>query len=406
MKNNILLSLFVIILSFSCEKTVDQPYIIKFYGDAYEDVGNSVLIASDGYVIAGMVTEITRKDGNIIESSNTNMGIIKTGWDGEVLWKRSLGGEYDDSGSKIYQLGDGSLICTGTITDPTSPTPGETDIFVVRLTATGEILWEKTYKLAGNQTGRDILKTSDGFMVLGSTDTEREPLTDSTGNRDGNSDIYLLKISDTGEQGDVFAFGFPGNDFPVAIKPDTEGNYIILGTTDRSEPGQDKHNIILIKVNQNGSATEPKIIGGTADEYAGDLEVLADGYLVAGTVGKEGENQKIYISRLTRDIYADPQFLIPDLFKDATSRSVNAIFPYKDNSFLVAGQVGQGAISDLLVFEMDANGTPVEGHQMIRGSTGIQLANDVVSGDDDYIIVVGKNSYDVNSMISFLKFRF
>jgi hypothetical protein len=404
MGKRFLLSLLTIILFFSCEKIIDKPYELRYYGDAYEDIGNSVLITNDGYVIAGMLSRIIRQDGNYIESWNSDMGIIKTGWDGNVLWKRSLGGKYNDTGSKIYQLEDGSLICTGTFTDTTKTVPGQTDVFVVKVSASGELLWQKTYGGSGNQTGKDIIKIPDGFMVLGSTDNERQPLTDSTGNIQGNSDIYLLKISDNGDFIDSFAYGFPGNDLPAVIKPDAGGDYVILGTTDRSDPLQDKNNLILIKINYAGSATEPRIIGGTADEYASDLEVLPDGYLMAGTIGKEDEPQKIYIAKLTRNIYDDP--LVPNLFNDATSRSVKAIFPYNGDSFLVAGQVGQGSASDMLVFEMDANGNPVAGHQMIRGSTGVQVANDVVSGDDGYIIAVGKNSYDVNSMICFLKFRF
>ena len=406
MNRSFIFCLLISILFFSCEKTADKPYELKFYGDAYEDIGNSVLIASDGYVLAGTLSRIIRQDGNYIDSWNYDMGIIKTRWDGNVVWKRSLGGKYTDTGSKIYQLEDGSLICTGTYTDTTKVVPGQTDVFIVKLSATGDLLWQKTYGGSGNQTGRDILKTPGGFMVLGSTDNERQPLTDSTGNIQGNTDIYLLKISDNGDFIDSFAYGFPGNDLPAVIKPDAGGDYMILGTTDRSDPEQDKNNMILIKINYAGSATEPRIIGGTADEYASDLEVLTDGYLIAGTVGKEGEAQKIYIAKFKKNIYDDPEFQIPDLFADNISRSVNAICPYKNGSFLVAGQTGKGSASDILVFEMDVSGNPVTENQMIRGSTGIQAANDVVSGDDGYIITVGRNSYDVNSMICLLKFRF
>jgi hypothetical protein len=43
---------------------------------------------------------------------------------------------------------------------------------------------------------------------------------------------------------------------------------------------------------------------------------------------------------------------------------------------------------------------------MITGSSGIQAAYDVVSDINGYIITVGENSYESNSMISLLKFRF
>ena len=73
---------------------------------------------------------------------------------------------------------------------------------------------------------------------------------------------------------------------------------------------------------------------------------------------------------------------------------------------LFPGYKGTGSSSKMLIFELDANGDPVAGHQMIQGSTGVQVAYDVMSGDDEYIIAVGKDNYDVNSMMTFLKFMF
>lgn len=406
-----LIAFIILVLFTSCEKSTDHPYTLKFYGDAYEDIGNSVLIVSDGYLIAGQFTNIIRKD-NIIDNelSNKNMAIIKVGWDGNVSWKVNTGGKYDDWGSKIYQLSDGSLICTGTFTDTTTTTPVQTDIFVVKVSATGEILWQKTYGGPGNQTGKDLIKTSDGFMILGSTDVERVPLTDSTGNIAGNSDIYLLKIKENGDLVESFATGYPGNDLGTVIKTDNGGNYIVLCTTDKSDPGQDKNNLILVKINSVGYATEQKIIGGTKDEFAADMEVLEDGYLLTGTIIKDDGNGEVFVTKLKNDIFADPYFTksisITDPGSGVNSARVYALSKYKTNSFLLAGYAGKGSSTKMLIFEIDAEGNQVEGHQLIKGSTGNQVAYDVDSGDDEFIIAVGKNSYDVNSMITFLKFRF
>jgi len=411
MKKTAFISFIFFVLFASCEKNTDQPYILKFYGDAYEDIGYSVTIVSDGYVIAGQFTDIKRKD-NIIDNllSNKNMAIIKVGWDGNVIWKVNTGGKYDDWGSKITQLADGSLICVGTFTDTTTATPVQTDVFVVKVSATGEIIWQKAYGGPGNQTGKDIIKTPDGFMVLGSTNVERQPLTDSTGNIEGNTDIFLLKINDNGDRVESFATGFPGNDLGSVIKIDNGGDFIVLGTTDRSDPGQDKNNLILVKINSVGYAVESKIIGGLKDEYAADMEVLEDGYFIAGTVIKDNGDGEVFVTKLKNDIYAIPYFsntlTITDPGSAGNSAGVYAVTKYGNSSFLLAGYTGKGASTRFLVSEIDAEGNLVEGHQMIKGSKGSEVAYDVDSGDDEYIIAVGKNSYDVNSMITFLKFRF
>jgi hypothetical protein len=403
--------IFLFILFTSCEKIAEQPYTLKFYGDAFEDLGYSVSIVSDGYVIAGQVENVTR-DGNFITGRNKNMGIIKTGWNGNTIWEVSVGGKFDDRGTKIYQLEDGSLICTGTFTDTTGALPGQTDILAAKISPSGEIIWKNHYGGAGNQTGQDIVKTPDGFMILGSTDVLVPPATDSTGNFAGKLNFLFLKISDNGDFIDSSTWGYGGNDEGVAIKPDIGGNFIVFGTTERSLPGhnQAKHNLILIRVNNSGSELGSIIIGGTADEYAGDMEVLPDGYLLAATVGKPGENQEIFVTKLKPDIHATPLFTKSIPVKSSSnvdlSASVKAMSGYKTDSWILAGNTGSGSSSRLLILEIDKDGNTVPGHQMIKGSTGEQVVCDVVSGADEYIIAVGKNSYDLNSMICFLKFRF
>jgi hypothetical protein len=79
---------------------------------------------------------------------------------------------------------------------------------------------------------------------------------------------------------------------------------------------------------------------------------------------------------------------------------------YKSSSFLLAGQYGTGLLARILIFSIDEYGNMVEGRKKITGGTGSQAANDVISDSEGNIIVVGKNSYENNSLITFLKFRF
>jgi hypothetical protein len=402
MKNISRISFFILLLFSACEKSIDEGYSFRFYGDAWEDIGYSLAIASDGYLLAGQFQDLYRENNTIIEdSANRNMAIIKTDWNGTMIWKKSLGGKGDDNGRKLYQNSDGSMICVGTYS---SSSTGR-DIFVAKLSSTGDVQWEKTFGGADNQQGKDVISTPDGYMILGTTDAERLPLTDSTGNQQGKSDIYLLKITGDGTFVDSFAYGFPGNDEASVIKNDAGGNFIVLGTTDRSEPGQGENNLLLVKINSIGYAIQPKILGSTSDEYAADLEVLSDGYLIVGTVGNSSTIQEAYITKVKQDIYKEPFFT--NIFRlNNLSTAINAVTVYGTDKYLVAGSSGISPGTKMLVFEINQTGEPVEGKSMIRGGSGDQVAYDVVAGDDGYILAVGRSRYDVNSMISLLKFRF
>ena len=406
--------LLAILLS-SCQKSNDyEDLILKFYGDVYEDIGYSVAKTGDQYVIGGQFTDIFRTGGNYIEVeksvNNKKLAIIKTDNAGNIAWKKSFGNKLTAVGKKVLVLDDGSIICVGSIDDTVTL---RRDIFVVKVAADGTGPVQKIYGGIGNQSGTDILKTQEGFLLLGTTDAERLPQTDSTGNISGKDDILLLRLNNNLDQiGSPVAAGFPGDDIGVALKNDISGGYVVVGTTDRSEMKREQqalNNILLLKVNTLGNVVKTRIAGGISDEYAADIEVQTDGYLIPVTVGTESVSQKGYILKIPADIYTTPTYG-PDIKFSADaniqSYSLKAISPYKSNSYVIAGQAGTGTSTKMLIFVLDANGNQVEGREKIFGGTGAQSAYDVISDGSDYVIAVGKDTYDNNSMISLLKFRF
>lgn len=393
---------FILIFFSACSKTGDLGEILKFYGDAKEDIGYSIAIANDGYFIAGQLSVVTRK-GIQITGSSKKPGIIKTGFDGDVTWEKNFGGRLEGLLSKIIVLSDGSLISAGQVTDSITL---QTDIFVVKVKADGSGSVEKTYSTAGNQTSTDILQTTEGFLLLGTTDVESTPApTDSTGNKAGKKDILVMRIDNNlNEIVPPSQIGYPGDDFGAAIKPDISGGYIIVGTTDRYAGKGRKNDIFLLKINSDGSLTEPAIIGDSDDEYAADLEVLDDGYMVAGTIGTESETQSVFVTKIPLNIYLQPLFKTKII--NSSSWSVNAMSRYKSSSFVLAGKEGATSQSKILIFVIDSEGNLAEDKERIEGSTGAQAAYDVISDNDGNIIAVGGNTFESNSLITLLKFRF
>jgi hypothetical protein len=404
----------LLIILFSCEKLEDKNQIsIKYYGDALEDIGYSIAATNDGYVIGGQLTNVVRQSSYINPiNSIKQTGIIRTKSDGNAIWKYNFGKRLSGTGSKVLVLQDGSVVVAGFVTDTVTL---QKDSFVVKTNSDGLNAVEKHYKMSGNQFATDIIETETGFIILGSTDVAREPLTESSGNATGKKDILILTINSNLEPVRApLAIGFPNNDSGVAIKRDING-YVVAGTTDRSEKVssiQSGNNILIVRINSDGSATQPRIIGGTREEVASDFEVLDDGYLITGTIGAEGSVKQAFVLELSSDIYADVIFdetnnidLEPDI-TTKTTVSIHAICRYKANSFIVAGQFGTGSSGRMLLFVTDASGKYVEGKKLVYGGTGTQVVHDVITDTENNIIAVGKNSYENNSMISLIKFRF
>jgi len=409
MKIRILVIATLLLLT-SCEKGETDDTILKFFSKAYKDSGNSIAVAKESegkdmyYFICGQLTD------TLANSAPGRAGVIKAGPDGNMIGSPAILGNTAGSASRIIILGNGDIVCTGYVLN----TASEKDLFVWHLSSGLAEIAYRVYNSAGNQYGVDIIETEEGFLVLGTTDVKREPATEVTGNAAGKKDILLMRVNrDLQPFASIPAVGYIGNDEGVAIKKDLSGGYIVVGTTDRSDrPASEQAgtNIIILRVNADGSTTQPRILGGTLSEAASDFEVLNDGYLIAGTTGNPGTTQQGYIWKMPVDIYASPVFEhaidIDPSSSVKTTFSVRAMCRYKTNSFLLAGQYGTGLSARLLVFSVDAFGVPVEGRKKITGGSGTQIANDVISGDSDNIITVGTNSYESNSMICFLKFRF
>ncbi|HVN59058.1 MAG TPA: hypothetical protein VMT63_12215 [Bacteroidales bacterium] len=408
MKRAVYFPFIVVLLLTACQKNVENAYTLKFYGDTKTDIGYSVAIGHEGYIIAGQREIVSREGGNMTGTTNKQMAVIMTDWSGNIIHNPVIvGGEYDDWGSKIYQLGDGSLICVGTLTDTTVAGGGKKQVLAVKMSATGAVQWMKAYGGKGNQIGKDIVESGFGYIILGSTDAENLSGADSTGNKAGNTDLLIIKIDQNGDTIRSYPRGYSGNDEPAAIRQDKDGSFVVVGTTDNRIPnsGQAKDNIFIVKLrSSDGEPVDNNIIGTAADEFASGMAVTDNGYLISLTVKADAGNSAQLIV-VPRDIHAAPVYGTP--FKiNNESTTVNAMATYTGGNYLLAGSVSVGTGLRMAIFEVTPEGNPVNGAVMVNGSTGDQVANDVVSGDDGYIIAVGSNTYQINSMISLLKFKF
>ena len=154
----------------------------KAFGGSNSDYGSSVKETKDGgFIIIGN----TQSFG----AGNDDVFLIKTASDGNLQWSKTFGGTGTDYGLSVYQTNDTGFIISGYTYSLGLNT---NDLYLVRTTSDGSLLWSKNFGGTNTEYGYSIIETNDkGFIVTG--------LTGSFGS--GNYDIYLLKTDSDGNSG-------------------------------------------------------------------------------------------------------------------------------------------------------------------------------------------------------------
>lgn len=200
------------------------------YGGPDLDRGQHVLTTDDGgYLLTG--TTVSHSIGR------EDLWVIKTDAMGRVEWQRVLGGAADDEGQYALAARDGGYLVLGSTTSYGS---GESDIWLVRLSAEGAIMWTRTYGGAGRDWGNALTASDDGYLIVGTTLSEGA----------GESDIWLLRIDWDGNKVWSRTYGGAGYDFGQSLQRTAEGDYIFTGMTHSFGAGDS--DIWLIKVDESG----------------------------------------------------------------------------------------------------------------------------------------------------------
>jgi hypothetical protein len=122
----------------------------KFYGSGYLDDPASIEPTADGgYIMTGLTNgpgaDVTGYHGN---KDVGDYWVAKVDAVGTLQWTRSLGGSYYDQAAVVRQAPDGSFVVAGQAAsvdgDVTTPNHGGTDFWIVKLSSTGAILWQKS----------------------------------------------------------------------------------------------------------------------------------------------------------------------------------------------------------------------------------------------------------------------
>ena len=230
--------LITLLVSFIKNETV-QCQVIKWQkclGGTAEDKANDVLINPDGtFIVVGYTYS---NDGDVSGShGGGDAWIVKLDTAGNIIWQKSVGGTGYDYFNTVIATSDNAYLCVG-YTNSTdgdvSGNHGAGDAWIVKINASGNILWSKCYGGSKYDIASDALLADDGgFAIMGTSwSYDGDVLSGANGRPD--SDGWAFKINAAGNimwekcLNFIFSFLKPShlhNDIGYSIMRSENGNY-------------------------------------------------------------------------------------------------------------------------------------------------------------------------------------
>ncbi len=331
------------------------------FGGNGADVIEEVVEIADGYVICGWSSSTV---SNFVTSNGLEDGFVaKLNKSGDIIWKKSFGGTLMDKFFDLDILSNGDVAVVGYLMSPevtltNADHHGLLDIWVVKLSASGQLIWQKAYGGSDDDFAYNILRTEDDKLVIaGSTDS----MDGQVGVTVGEWDCWLIKIDANGELEWKQKFGYSNNE-EVSDLISYNKNYFVIGSSNSAER-KDAHgnsDAWVLQVDHSGNIIGDYSYGSEEKDCVHSAIATPEGIYISGESefndSKDGWLMQIdgNGSILQSQYIGGSDY---DLLNDITYRD-NAIY-ITGSSYSSDGDMTQNfGESDALVAKLGTGNTP------------------------------------------------
>jgi len=330
----------------------------KTYGGSFYDEPFSIKQTNDGgYVVAGEAASFG--------AGNYDLWILKLSQTGTVEWQKIYEGSEEDYATSIEQTSDGGYITAGVTS---SFGAGAQDAWVLKLDSAGNIEWQKAYGGSDFDCAWSIQQTGDGGYIIGG---ETKSFGDATGNG------WILKLSSSGDIEWQRIYGGDNKDWFSIIQQTSDGDYIVCGGSNSFGAGLGDG--WILKIASNGDIEWQRTYGGTSDDFLYFIQQTEEGgYVVAGyssSFGPRGED--IWVLKLSSGGDIEWQRIFGGSYSD-TARSVEKT---SDGGYIVgasSSSFGAGD-SDYFILKLDSDGNIDSSFCPLPADTSASMSSTSVS---------------------------
>lgn len=261
--------------------------------------------AEGGYIVAGSTD--SNRGGLSGNHGRTDCWIAKLSHNGEIEWQKCFGGSESDAAKSIQQTTEGGYIIAaytssndGDVTGRHNPKTNFWDCWIIKLSNTGDMEWEKCLGGSYEDFPVSIQQTNDGGYIVGGNTKSYDGdvsgnyvLTDAMGNYIPRKNCWIVKLTDIGNIEWQKCIGGSNNEEVASIRQTVDGGYIVAATSNSNDgsvigshaiQGTFFDDVWIVKLDSLGNISWQKCLGGRGgSDCAGSIQETSDGgYILAG----------------------------------------------------------------------------------------------------------------------------
>lgn len=282
------------------------------------------------------------------------------------------GAAYDDA-KAMLKTSDGYVIVGST----TSYGIGNYDMYIIKLDNSFAVQWTGTVGGTGADRSYSITQTNDGGYIFAGY-TSFPP--------SGDGDFYIAKYNNTGTF--LWSRTLAGNVIHSvrSVTKTSDGGCIATGTTTYLSPDGDCY---IVKLDVGGNLQWNKIVWGTSRDFARSIiQTIDGGYIIAGLTSSFGvQGEDVYIVKTD----GNGNLTWSATVGGVNNQEANSIIQTSDSGYAIAGST-ESAIGnkDMYVIKLDKTGS-FQWTKNIGGGNN-DIAYSILQNSDGSYVLAGETS--------------
>jgi hypothetical protein len=267
--------------------------------------------ADGGCIMAGYTSS---NNGDVSGNhGGEDIWIVKLSPSGTIDFQKCMGGTGNERPRFIMTVPGNNYLMVGSTASGDGDVTGwhgSNDLWVVRLGSTANIIWQKALGGSQSDTGfKGVLGDDGSVTVLANTVSVDGDVIGRNNSSTTLTDVWTVNLSFTdGSLNWQKPIGGSGQDVPIHVLKNSDGTFLVLANTESGDGEAvtnhqvGKSDILLTRLNTNGSVAWSKCYGGSLDENVSDViyERESDRYILAATANsRDGDVTGYHIPQAT-----------------------------------------------------------------------------------------------------------